>query len=86
MRASASERQRLPRNDGNALGGALVRRDSATATLRATSAGAWDLWVSDAGLIEALIREVRAQNVATIALWRLGQEDPAIWGILARQR
>jgi len=29
---------------------------------------------------------VRAQNVGTIALWRLGQEDPAIWGILARQR
>ena len=27
MRASASERQRLPRDDGNALGGALVRRD-----------------------------------------------------------
>ena len=69
-----------------AAAGAELRRDSSTATLRATSAGAWDLWVSDAGLIEALIREVRAQNVGTIALWRLGQEDPAIWGILARQR
>jgi len=61
-----------------------LRRDAATSTLRATSVGAWDLWVSDAGLIEALIREVRAQGVETIALWRLGQEDPAVWNVLPR--
>ena len=66
--------------------GAELRRDSSTATLRATSPGAWDLWVSDAGLIEALMREVRAQDVGTIALWRLGQEDPAVWVTLARSR
>jgi spore germination protein YaaH len=69
-----------------AVAGADLRRDSATATLRATSSGAWDLWVSDAGLIEALMREVKAQNVGTIALWRLGQEDPAVWSVLARAR
>jgi spore germination protein YaaH len=63
-----------------------LQRDASTSTLRATSAGAWDLWVSDAGLIEALMREVRAQGVGTIALWRLGQEDPAVWGVLADER
>ncbi|HEY2376838.1 MAG TPA: hypothetical protein VGH98_12745 [Gemmatimonadaceae bacterium] len=60
-----------------------LQRDAATATLHATSPGAWDMWVSDAGLITALIREVQAQGVETIALWRLGQEDPAVWSVLA---
>ena len=59
-----------------------LQRDAATATLRATSPGAWDMWVSDAGLIDALMRTVRAQGVETIALWRLGQEDPAVWTVL----
>lgn len=63
-----------------------LQRDPATSTMRATSPGAWDLWVSDAGLIDALIREVRAQGVNTIALWRLGQEDPAMWEALRRSR
>jgi len=63
-----------------------LQRDPATSTMRATSPGVWDLWVSDAGLIEALIREVRAQGVNTIALWRLGQEDPGVWAIIGRSR
>jgi spore germination protein YaaH len=63
-----------------------LQRDPATSTMRATSPGVWDLWVSDAGLIDALIREVRAQGVNTIALWRLGQEDPAVWGTVSRSR
>ena len=66
--------------------GTELKRDPATASLRATSPGSWDLWVSDAGLIDALIREVRAQGVGTIALWRLGQEDPAVWSVLTRSR
>lgn len=69
-----------------AAAGVHLQRDSATSTLRATSPGAWDLWVSDAGLIAALIREVRAQGVTTVALWRLGQEDPAVWPMLASTR
>jgi spore germination protein YaaH len=59
-----------------------LQRDAATSTLRATSPGAWDMWISDAGLIDALIRTVRAEGVETIALWRLGQEDPAVWAVL----
>lgn len=56
-----------------------LTRDTVTQTLHAASAGAWELWVSDAVLLSALVREVRAQGVDRIALWRLGQEDPGIW-------
>ena len=63
-----------------------LQRDPATATLRATSPGAWDMWISDAGLIDTLIRVVRARGVHTVALWRLGQEDPAVWDVVRRTR
>ena len=69
-----------------AAAGLQLQRDSASSTLRATNAGAWDLWVSDAALIARLVREVQAQGVNSIALWRLGQEDPALWGALANVR
>ena len=69
-----------------AAAGVALQRDSATSTLRATSAGSWDLWISDAGLVSALMREVRAEGVNTIALWRLGQEDPSVWSVIARAR
>ena len=32
----------------------------------------------------AMLLQAERIDIATIALWRLGQEDPAIWGILAR--
>lgn len=69
-----------------AAAGVQLQRDSATSTLRATSPGAWDMWISDAGLLQALIHEVRSQGVNTIALWRLGQEDPGVWSVLAGSR
>jgi hypothetical protein len=42
------------------------------------------MWVTDATLIERLIRDARAAGVSRFALWRLGQEDPAIWRALRR--
>jgi|1185.fasta_scaffold36833_1 spore germination protein YaaH len=69
-----------------AAAGVQLQRDTASSTLRAMSPGAWDLWISDAGLIERLIREVKAEGVNTIALWRLGQEDPGVWSVLSRSR
>jgi len=69
-----------------AAAGVSLQRDSATSTLRATSPGAWELWISDAGLLSTLVREVRAEGVNTIALWRLGQEDPAVWRAIGRAR
>jgi spore germination protein YaaH len=69
-----------------AAAGVQLQRDTASSTLRATSPGAWELWISDAGLVERLVREVRAEGVNTIALWRLGQEDPGVWSVLSRSR
>lgn len=69
-----------------AAAGVPLQRDAASSTLRATSPGSWDLWISDAGLVSSLVKEVRAEGVNTIALWRLGQEDPLVWGVIARNR
>jgi spore germination protein YaaH len=62
--------------------GTSLARDPATATLHATRAGTdgWELWVSDAELVAALEREVATLGVSRLAFWRLGLEDPAIWG------
>ena len=61
-----------------------LRRDRASGTLRAQRGSAWDMWISDAPLLARLVRDARAIGVRRFALWRLGQEDPAIWRLLAR--
>jgi spore germination protein YaaH len=61
--------------------GVSLDRDPATATLHAVRAvgDQWTLWVSDAGLLLALQREVAALNITRVAYWRLGTEDVAMW-------
>ncbi|GAC1693670.1 MAG: hypothetical protein NVS9B3_11920 [Gemmatimonadaceae bacterium] len=54
-------------------------RDDSTGTLHAAVAGRWDLWVTDAQLLSRLVRDARRLGVRRFALWRLGQEDPAVW-------
>jgi spore germination protein YaaH len=63
-----------------------LARDAGTATLRAAKAGAWEMWVTDARLVAALVREGEALGVRRFALWRLGQEDPAVWSALPAPR
>ena len=65
-----------------AAAGVDLRRDPASQTLHAARQGAWELWVSDAGLLSVLLRDVDALGVRIVALWRLGQEDPAFWSLL----
>jgi spore germination protein YaaH len=60
--------------------GLTLERDPATQTLRAIQPGEWELWVSDAVLLDALVRIARDWGVYRFALWRLGLEDPAVWG------
>jgi spore germination protein YaaH len=60
-----------------------LQRDRASNTLRARSAS-WELWVTDVELLEALVRQVESTRVRRFALWRLGQEDPRIWGRVIR--
>ena len=61
--------------------GVALDRDPATQSLHAVRAGAdgWELWVTDATLLDALRREVSALGVHRVAFWRLGLEDPAVW-------
>jgi spore germination protein YaaH len=61
--------------------GTSLARDPATATLHATRPGAdgWELWVSDAALVDTLQREATNLGVRRIAFWRLGLEDAAMW-------
>jgi peptidoglycan-N-acetylglucosamine deacetylase len=59
-------------------------RDSATRTLRAARPGEWELWVADAGLLRQLVSDARAAGVRRFALWRMGQEDDAIWSSVFR--
>lgn len=61
-----------------------LQRDPTTSTLRARSAGQWDMWVTDAELLRTLVGSIEAAGVHRFALWRLGQEDPAIWRSLIR--
>ena len=61
-------------------GGIVLTRDPASKTLRGTSAnGNVAIWVTDATLLEELIRAAEQLGVRKFAFWRLGQEDPAVW-------
>lgn len=55
-----------------------LERDSATRTLRGVRGGA-AIWLTDAALLDELIRDAQRAGVHRFAFWRLGQEDPAVW-------
>ena len=61
-----------------------LQRDQATHTLRAFSRGSWEIWVTDADLLRKLVAQTESAGVRRFALWRLGQEDPAVWSTLIR--
>jgi spore germination protein YaaH len=64
--------------------GVSLARDSRSKTLRAVSSGKWEIWMTDAELLATLAREAANAGVRRIALWRIGQEDPATWRALGR--
>ena len=51
-------------------------RDSASLNLHSDST---NTWICDAITLDTLARRVRALGPRTLALWRLGLEDPKIW-------
>jgi spore germination protein YaaH len=59
-----------------------LTRDHASATLHALSPEGWEIWVSDRVLLETLVRDAREVGVTAFALWRLGLEDPSVWGYI----
>jgi spore germination protein YaaH len=60
-----------------------LQRDPASGTLHAESP-AWSIWVSDAVLLDSLVRGARRRGITKFALWRLGLEDPRIWTDVVR--
>ena len=61
--------------------GIAMSRDSASSTMRGASGrGGPAIWVTDAKLLEQLIQGAERLGVSRFAFWRLGQEDPAVWG------
>jgi spore germination protein YaaH len=65
--------------------GVSLDREPRSETLRALKPGTWELWVTDATLIESLLRQTRAAGVSRVAFWRLGLEDPALWSTIIRR-
>ena len=64
--------------------GIPLTRDTSSQTLRAVRRRSWEMWVSDAGQLRALLTVVRQTGVGRVALWRLGQEDERIWALFRR--
>jgi len=61
-----------------------LTRDLSSMSLHAIQPSVWELWMTDAELLRALVDQVTSLGVMRIALWRLGQEDPDIWRVLKR--
>ena len=63
---------------------APLQRDASSRFLRSRAANGAEIWVSDAELLGALVKESQSLGVNRFAIWRLGQEDPAIWRSVIR--
>jgi len=61
-----------------------LARDPSSISLHAFQPGVWELWMTDAELLRVLVDQATGLGVRRIALWRLGQEDPAVWQALRR--
>jgi spore germination protein YaaH len=59
-----------------------LARDPSSSSLHAIQPSVWELWMTDAELLRALVDQVTGLGVTRIALWRLGQEDPDVWRLL----
>jgi spore germination protein YaaH len=57
-------------------------RGAASATFRYTAAGeTHEVWFEDAASVAAKLRLVAKYGLRGAGAWRLGQEDPAVWGL-----
>jgi spore germination protein YaaH len=66
----------------SAAAGTRMARDSASGALRALLPTGAQIWVTDAPQIRQLLEVCDAAGVRRIALWYVGQEDPAVWQVL----
>jgi peptidoglycan-N-acetylglucosamine deacetylase len=63
---------------------APLQRDAGSQFLRSRARDGSEIWVSDATLLGRLVRECQSLGVTRFAIWRLGEEDPAIWRSVVR--
>lgn len=63
---------------------APLQRDATSQFLRSRARNGAEIWVSDATLLGTLVRESQTLGVNRFAIWRLGQEDPAVWRSVIR--
>ncbi len=62
-----------------------LSRDSASRTIRGVSGNdSSAVWLTDAALVDELIRMATSLGVTQFAFWRLGQEDPMVWSTVRR--
>lgn len=59
-----------------------LARDPSSRSLHAIQRNVWELWMTDAEQLRTLVDQVTDVGVYRIALWRLGQEDPAVWRVI----
>jgi spore germination protein YaaH len=59
-----------------------MERDTASGALRLPLPGGAQIWLTDAEQVRRLIEVCDAAGVRRIALWYVGQEDPALWAML----
>ena len=69
--------QRLSRESG-----VTVTRDTASGSLRLQMGEKGEAWLADGALLAHMADDARVLGVRTLALWRLGLEDPAVWSAL----
>lgn len=62
--------------------GAEVGRDTASGSLRLQMGAGGEAWLTDGPVLTQMVSDARSLGVRTIALWRLGLEDPAVWTAL----
>lgn len=83
---ATGERRRLSFADAVALArdwNVDFVRDESSSTLRARAPGRGEIWVNDAVLIAAIVRDARRLGIRRFALYGLGGEDPAIRGAIS---
>lgn len=65
--------------------GVPLEREPASQTLRASRRGEWELWVTDAVLLDTLIADAERLGVRDFAFWHLGLEDERVWTVIGKE-
>ena len=65
--------------------GVRIERDTASGAMRSRLPAGAQIWLTDAEQIARLVEVCETAGVRRIALWYVGQEDPALWAVLRRR-